>query len=119
MARYTVNERAVEHARKLIDARQYVLDSDWGEVQPKAEDENAYLAKHSWDEYGPWFLGLTVGATEETKSRHAFVYGDFRRVHRSGIIACHYRAAEWRHKEIELAAHDLLQVLDRKSGLIK
>jgi hypothetical protein len=22
-----------------------------------------------------------------------------------GIIACHYRAAEWRHKEIELAAH--------------
>jgi hypothetical protein len=30
-----------------------------------------------------------------------------------GIIACHYRAAEWRHKEIELAAHDLLQLLDR------
>jgi len=26
-----------------------------------------------------------------------------------GIIASHYRAAEWRHKEIELAAHDLLQ----------
>jgi len=24
-----------------------------------------------------------------------------------------YRAAEWRHKEIELAAHDLLQRLDR------
>jgi hypothetical protein len=37
---------------------------------------------------------------------------------RSGLIACHYRAAEWRHKEVELAAHDLLQVLDRKSGLI-
>jgi hypothetical protein len=119
MARYTVNERAVEHARRLIEARQYVLDSDWGEVQPRAEDENAYLAKHSWDEYGLWFVGLTDGATEETKSRHAFVYGDFRRVHRSGIIACHYRAAEWRHKEIELAAHDLLQLLDRKSGLLK
>ena len=25
-----------------------------------------------------------------------------------GIIACLYRAAEWRHKEIEPAAHDLL-----------
>ena len=29
---------------------------------------------------------------------------------------CHYRAAEWRHKEIELAAHELLQYLDRKSA---
>ena len=46
------------------------------------------------------------------------VFGDFRRIHRSGIIACHFRAAEWRHKEIELAAHELLQALDRASGLI-
>jgi hypothetical protein len=44
------------------------------------------------------------------------VYGDFRRLHRTGLIACHYRAAEWRHKEIELAAHDLLQLLDRTSA---
>ena len=28
-----------------------------------------------------------------------------------GLVACQYRAAEWRHKEIELAAHDLLQHL--------
>lgn len=34
-----------------------------------------------------------------------------------GLIACHYRAAEWRHKEIELAAHELLQYLDNKAGL--
>ena len=57
-------------------------------------------------------LGLTEGADEETKARYAFVYGDFRRLHRMGLIACHYRAAEWRHKEIELAAHELLQYLD-------
>jgi hypothetical protein len=56
------------------------------------------------------------GATDETKARFAFVYGDFRRVHRSGLIACVYRAAEWRHKDVELAAHDLLQVLDEVSG---
>jgi len=119
MARYTLNNAAFEHAERLIEGRQYVLDSDWGEVQPRAEDENTYLAKHSWDEYARWFLGLTDGATEETKGRYAFVFGDFRRVHRSGIIACHFRAAEWRHKEIELAAHELLQVLDRRSGLIR
>jgi hypothetical protein len=116
MARYTVNQAAVEHARRLIDARQYVLDSDWGRVQPKAEAENDYLASHSWDEYGRWHLGLTEGAAEQTKARYAFVYGDFRRVHRTALIACVYRASEWRHKEVELAAHDLLQHLDRTSA---
>ena len=116
MASYKVNKRAVTHARRLIDARQYVLDSDWGEVQPRAEDENAFLESHSWDEYAEWHLGLTEGATDETKGRYAFVIGDLRRVHRSGIIACHYRAAEWRHKEIELAAHKLLQYLDKASA---
>jgi hypothetical protein len=116
MAKYPLNERAVDHARKLIEARQYVLDSDWGDVQPRAAEENAFLERHSWEEYALWHLGLTEGARDGTKARYAFVYGDFRRVHRSGIIACHYRAAEWRHKEVELAAHELLQVLDATSA---
>jgi hypothetical protein len=114
MASYTVNDKAVERARELIEARQYVLRSEWGDVQPRAAQENEFLAKHTWDEYAAWHLGLTDGAPDETKARYAFVYGDFRRVHRSGIIACHYRAAEWRHKDVELAAHDLLQLLDAK-----
>ncbi|HEY7847246.1 MAG TPA: hypothetical protein VIC83_03520 [Candidatus Limnocylindria bacterium] len=117
MARYTVNRRAVAHARKLIDARQYVLDSDWGERQPRADDENRFLKSHAWDAYAAWHLGLTEDAEDETKARHAFVYGDFRRVHRTGLIACVYRAAEWRHKAIELAAHNLLQRLDKVSGI--
>ena len=116
MASYTVNEAAVAQARRLIRGRQYVLNSDWGDVQPKAKDENAFLASHSWSEYGEWHLGLTEDASEETKARYAFVYGDFRRLHRTGLIACHYRAAEWRHKEIELAAHELLQLLDKATA---
>jgi hypothetical protein len=112
MASYAVNPRAVERARELIDARQYVLDSDWGDVQPKAAAENAFLTSHSWEEYAEWHLGLTEGATDGTKARYAFVYGDFRRIHRSGLIACVYRAAEWRHKAVERAAYDLLQHLD-------
>jgi hypothetical protein len=116
MASYAVNDRAVARARQLIRGRQYVLTSEWGEVQPKAGDENAFLESHSWSEYAEWHLGLTEGAQDETKARYAFVYGDFRRVHRTGLIACHYRAAEWRHKEIELVAHELLQLLDSTSG---
>ena len=117
MASYTVNPAGVEQATKLIDGRQYALDSDWGEVQPTAAIENAYLEKHSWDEYAGWHLGLTEGPSDETKARYAFVFGDFRRVHRTALIACVYRASEWRHKDVELAAHDLLQHLDRASGL--
>ena len=116
MATYRVNPDAITRARSLIDARQYVLDSDWGDAQPRAGAENDYLQRHSWAEYAAWHLGLTDGATDHTKARYAFVYGDLRRVHRSGLIACVYRASEWRHKEVELAAHDLLQYLDQKSG---
>ena len=99
-------------ARELIAKRQYVLNSEWGVVQPKAAQQTAYLERHGWDRYARWFLGLTDDARDHTKARYAFVFGDFRRIHRSGIIACHYRAAEWRHKEIELAAHELLQLID-------
>lgn len=116
MASYSLNKSAVVRARRLIDARQYVLDSDWGDAQPRADAENAFLESHTWDEYGEWHLGLTEGAGEETKARYGFGYGDFRRVHRTGLMACVYRASQWGHKEIELAAHELLQNLDSTSS---
>jgi hypothetical protein len=117
VARYLVNDRAVAQASRLIESRQYVLDSDWGARQPDAAAQNDFLSRHGWEDYSAWHLGLTDGANDETKARYAFVYGDFRRVHRAGLIACVYRAAEWRHKGVELAAHDLLQQLDRIAGI--
>ena len=86
-------------------------------MQPGAAEQNAYLENHSWEEYAAWHLGLTEGANEETKALYAFVCGDFRRVHRTALIACVYRASEWRHKKVELAAHDLLQRLDQMAGI--
>ena len=117
MASYSVNKKAVAKARQLIDSRQYVLNSDWGESQPGADEQNAFLENHSWKEYAAWHLGLTEGANDETKARHAFVYGDFTRIHRAGLIACVYRASEWKHKKVELAAHRLLQELDKAAGI--
>jgi hypothetical protein len=110
--RYTLNQEAVRHAKRLIDQRQYVLRSRWQNVQPRVRKQNAFVKTHSWDDYASWPLGLTEGAAEDTKARYAFVYGDFRRLHRMGLIACYYRAPEWRHKELELAARELLQYLD-------
>ena len=116
MADYLVNPSAVSRAHELIEARQYVLNSEWQVAQPRAAEENAYLESHSWEEYAAWHLALTEGANDETKARYAFVYGDLRRVHRSALIACVYRASEWRHKSVELAAHELLQHLDATAG---
>lgn len=116
-ASYEVNDAAVHKARALIAGRQYVLDSDWGDVQPDAEAGNDYLDRHSWEEYAAWHLGLTAGANDHTKARYAFICGDFRRVHRSALIACVYRAAEWRHKRVERAASDLLQEVDSAAGI--
>ena len=50
-AKYEVNPAAVKRARELIDARQYVLNSDWGQVQPGADAQNRYLESHSWEDY--------------------------------------------------------------------
>jgi len=112
VATYLVNKKAVAKARKLIDARQYRTRSRWADVQPRAADQNAFIKAHGWEEYATWHLGLTDGASDETKARHAFVFGDFRRLHRMGLIACYYRAAEWEHTEIMVAAHKLLLYLD-------
>jgi hypothetical protein len=115
--RYVVNDAGVERCRELIEAKQYVVRSRWQDRQPTADDRNRYLASHTWEEYSAWHLGLVEGPADGTKARYGFVYGDFRRIHRSALIACVYRASEWDHKAIELAAHDLLQRLDAARGL--
>src|SRR5216117_3327966 len=48
VAEYTLNEDAVRHAKRLIDARRYVLRSRWQDVQPRAREQNAFLKTHSW-----------------------------------------------------------------------
>src|SRR3954463_6756391 len=113
MATYRVNKRGVAKARQLIDAHQYRGRSRWADVQPRAAEQNAFVKAHGWDEYASWHLALTEGPSDETKARYAFAFGDFHRLHRMGLIACYYRAAEWEHTEVMLAAHKLIVYLDK------
>ena len=85
MATYLLNTDAVDFVEELISKRRYVLQSTWTEANPDAETENAFLERHDWVAYGRWHLGLTEGASEETKGRFAFCVGDFSRVHLSLI----------------------------------
>lgn len=107
-----MNPAGLAKARSLIDARHYRLRSRWADVQPRAAEQNAFLKSHTWEEYAEWHLALKEDAADETKARYAFVFGDFRRLHRMGLVACYYRAAEWTHTEVQVAAHDLLMYLD-------
>ncbi|MGB3800651.1 MAG: hypothetical protein WA952_12625 [Lewinella sp.] len=104
-----LNKAAEDKAVQLIDANQYVKDSDWSDAQSTTDDENDFLDQHGWDEYAEWHLGIHDEESEETKGRFGFPFGDFRRVHHSGLIAIKQRAAQQKYTDIEEAADRLLQ----------
>ena len=62
--------------------------------------------------YAHWHLGLDDEASEHTKARYKYPYGDFGRVHRCGLLAAEVRAGRYRHSDIEDAAIRLREMLD-------
>lgn len=109
MTHYKLNPTGNTKAASLIQSHHYVIESDWSESQPTSEAENEYLQSHGWEEYSKWFLAIDPAGGEQTKGRLHFPFGDFRRLHRSGLIAAKQRAAQNGHQEIETAADELLQ----------
>ena len=114
MPTYRVNEDGVARARKLIDAGKYDDDTEWSEAAPSADDENAEIERHGYDGYGAWHLAVDPDASQETKKRYAFPFGDFSKVNRAALIHGKQRAVQNDHDAIAAAADDLLQRLDRK-----
>ena len=113
MAKYRVNEAGVRKARAMIDANQYDLETEWSEAAPSSEKGNAEIERHGYDGYGEWHLAIDTEASEETKDRYGFPYGDFRRVNRAALIHAKQRAAQNGHDAITSAADDLLERLDK------
>jgi hypothetical protein len=109
-----LNKRAYEHARKLIDEGQYVLDQrdDWSEHQPTSQQENAFIDAHGFDEYSRWHLGIDGDKRQNTKARYSFPYGDFEKVHRCAVISAESRAAQYEHSDIRAATDHLHGMLD-------
>ncbi|GAA4551025.1 hypothetical protein GCM10023175_42150 [Pseudonocardia xishanensis] len=113
MAKYAVNDDAVDHARELIDKKRYAARSRGGDVQPPQPRTAPSTSRPIPGPSTAWHLGFTEGAQAKRPSAATpSCSATSRGSHRMGIIACHYRAAEWGRKDIELAAHDLLQHLD-------
>ena len=112
MPSYRVNKDAVAQARKLIDVGTFDDVTEWSDAAPSADDENAEIDAHGYDGYGAWHLAIDPDASEETRGRYKFPYGDFAKVNRAALIHAKQRAAQNDHDKIEKAADRLLQHLD-------
>jgi hypothetical protein len=111
-----LNERAFEHAKRLVGKEQFVYDErdEWSHHQPSAAEENEFIEKHGFDDYALWHLGVDDEAAEDTKGHYKFPYGDFRKVHRCGLLAAESRAGQRKYFDIELAVahvHGMLEAL--------
>jgi hypothetical protein len=108
---FRLNQEAVEHAQNLIKGRQYERGCDWSEVQPSAEEENEFIDENGWEAFAKWHLAYDTEASEETKSRYKFPFGDFRTLHRSALIAAKQRAGSEDYNDVQSAADRLLEEL--------
>ena len=72
------------------------------------------LEKDGYDAFGEWHLAVDPEASEETKGRYRFPYGDFSRVNRAALIHAKQRATQNDHDAIARAADGLLRRLDTR-----
>lgn len=115
----TLNRRAFEHAKEFINEGEFVYDERdaWSEHQPSAQQQNEFIQRHGFAEYGKWYLGINDEKPEDTKGHYQFPYGDFKNVHRCGLLSAESRAGQYKHFDIENAAAHLHGMLDaRKSA---
>ena len=113
-----LNKDALAHAHGLLrsDSVTYDERDDWSEHAPSADEENAFIDKRGMAEFARWHLGEDTDATEGTKGRYLFPFGDFTTLHRCAVISGESRAGQYDHTSIEKALRELLESIDKKRG---
>jgi hypothetical protein len=108
-----LNENAFAFAGQLIKDGHVIADSKgaWSEHRPSTDEENAFIRLNGFGEYAKWHLGIDKRFPENTKRRYKFPYGDFKNVHRSGVLAVKARARQYGHTDIENASAQLLEMV--------
>jgi hypothetical protein len=116
-----LNKKAFEQAKTLVLEGKYVYDErdDWSEHRPSAKDENEFIRLHGLNEYAKWYLGINDEKPQDTKGAYEFPYGDFKNVHRCGLLAAESRAAQYKHHDIESAVahlHGMIEAQKHPAG---
>ena len=114
----SLNKKAYEFAADHIRKGKVVADQrdEWSEHQPSTKQENDFIEAHGWDEYAKWHLGVDDEASEDTKARYKFPYGDFTRVHRCGLLAAEVRAGRQKYGDIEDATIKLRDMIEKQNA---
>jgi len=109
-----LNHPALKHARSLIREGKVVRDDRdaWSEAAPDAAQENRFIDENGWTEFSHWHLGIDKSENPQTKQAYSFPFGDFRKVHRSGVISAESRAGQYDHTEIRDELRKLLELID-------
>jgi hypothetical protein len=110
-----LNESAFKFAMELIKERQVIADGKgaWSEHRPSADEENDFIRLHGFAQYAKWYLGIDRRFPENSKRRYKFPYGDFKNVHRCGLLAAKARARLYRYEQINNAAAELQAALEQ------
>ncbi len=116
-----INLEALDWARTLIAQGRFVADKKgaWRRDRPSRLQENDFIRNNGFQEYSKWFLVVDDVHAPNSKARCKFPFGDFRNVHRCGLLAIKSRAREFGYHEIESAAAKLLEIIDQSSHALK
>lgn len=111
-------KRGFDFAKQLVKEGKVAIDERdaWSEHQPSTQKENDFIRLHGLEEYGKWHLAIDTEQRQDTKRRYKFPYGDFTRVHRCGVITAESRAGQYKHFDVEKAAHQLHEMIDERAG---
>jgi hypothetical protein len=117
-SRLKLNEDAFAFGVQLIKQGHFIADrkGSWSQHRPSTELENEFIRQHGFGEYAKWHLAIDERYAENTKRRYKFPYGDFRNLHRCGLLAVKARAHQYGYTEIENAAAQLLEMIASRQG---
>jgi hypothetical protein len=109
-----LNQQAFATAKELVHEGRVVNDDRdaWSEHQLSAQEENDFIEQHGFEEYAQWHLGIDDEQDKHTKKRYKFPYGDFKKVHRCGVLAAESRAGQYKYHDIEKAVARLHEMID-------
>ncbi len=109
----TLNRAALLNAYELISEDRVILDKKgaWKQDKPSAAQKNEFVRLRGFEEYGKWHLGIDGRHKVGSKARYKFPFGDFKALHRCGLLAVKARAHEYGYTDIEAAADELLAEL--------
>ena len=105
-----LNTNAFDFAAALVAQNHFVNDKkgEWRKHHPSRSQESEFIRQHGFAEYANWYLAIDRRPGAHTKAGYKFPFGDFRNVHRCGLLAVKARAHQYGYDEIEAAADTLL-----------